>query len=614
MADFLVCDVECIPGRVELTRAFPVGDARGAEREIASIFRATARRTPVSPDEAGVRVEWAMARSALRPGDAVRAAIGIVRCETRGADPGRCPAVGEPRGGAHPFFPDRVESVGIEVLGVHAHPSAASGAVVELELHASRDDPGADQELSGIVQLDGGRAPLLLEIRVPLARARRSSRVTDVRSPLLGAPPGPRASPDPSQPPATGGTTLAWALVLALLGGLILNAMPCVLPVLALKVFGLATIAGEGRRARVLHAGAFTSGILAAMWALAAIVVALRATGTAVGWGFQFQEPLFSAALAGLMVVLALVLFGVVELRVGATQLASRVDRAHGVRRSFGEGALTVVLATPCSAPFLGTAIGFAFASSTPVIFAVLGAVGLGLALPYALLVLVPGASHLVPKPGPWMVGLSRVLGFALLGTAVWLVWLVGQVAGLDAATGTLASLVALGLATWVFGATRDASRRARLISRTLALAVLAGVAIAASSTDARRDDAGDADADAAQAWSDEGVAAALDAGKVVFVDFTADWCITCKANERLVLESDAVRRAFARADVAFFVADYTRRDERIRAALARQGKAGVPMYLVIHPSAPHEPRVLPELLTEDLVVDALRERTGDTG
>lgn len=612
-ADFLVCRVDCIPGRVELHRTLAIGAPRPSSDEETRRFRQTHAALPRSAEEANVRVALALEQRALRPRDRIRAAFSVVTCDGPPSQGERCAEPRAPEAGtSSAFFPDRIRGVEVLVKDVRRHPSAFAGAVVDLELHAGPDELTETQTLSGILVLATDEGPLALEVSGEVPRAPASAAAEPLSSPLFAdAPPATETHADSVGDSSTDPLPSLWAmLLLALLGGVILNAMPCVLPVLALKAFSLTRVAGESRAARLTHTGAYTAGILLSMWALAATVVGLRAAGTEVGWGFQLQEPIFATLLSALLVVLALGLFGVYEIGVDATGLANRVDAASGVSRSLGEGVLTVVLATPCSAPFLGTAIGFAFASDAPTILAVFSAVGLGLALPFALISLFPGAQRLLPKPGGWMHTLQQLLGFLLLGTAVWLLWIVGQVKGVDGMTRALAFLLLSAGATWAFAnAWRKGGWARRLVPGFVLLAVVLGGAWALSAPNReaapRPEQAG--------VWSESAVQEHLAAGRPVFVDFTAAWCITCKVNERLVIESEPVQRAFAEANVAVLVGDWTERDERIRAELARYGKAGVPLYLMFSPSAPNEPEVLPELLTEAIVLDAVARAEGGT-
>ncbi|MGH0032158.1 MAG: protein-disulfide reductase DsbD family protein, partial [Myxococcota bacterium] len=389
----------------------------------------------------------------------------------------------------------------------------------------------------------------------------------------------------------------------------------CVLPVLAIKVFGIAERAHESRRQVAMHGVAYTAGILATMTALAVVVLALRSAGTAVGWGFQFQEPLFLVAISSVLVVFALNLFGVFE--IGAPELGMEVGAPGGLRRSFFEGLLAVLLSTPCSAPFLGTAVGFAFAGSTATIVGIFLSIGLGLAAPFVAVSLLPGLARFLPRGGAWMLNLRAVLGFALLATVVWLLWVSGRTLGTDGMTLLLAYLMLLGFGVWLYGARQRArgDGRAPLFAASLLGAALLGMlalpleplarASADPVTGGAAAEAGGAQIDAAP-FDPAAVQGALDGGKPVFVYFTADWCLTCKVNERLVLRDERVVRALDRVGVAAFEADWTRRDETIRAELARFGRAGVPMYLVYDPRAPERPEILPELLTVDRVLEAL--------
>jgi thiol:disulfide interchange protein len=313
-------------------------------------------------------------------------------------------------------------------------------------------------------------------------------------------------------------------ILLALLGGLILNLMPCVLPVLAIKVFGITELAQRERREMVVHGFAYTGGILLSMLVLAATVVALRAAGTAVGWGFQFQEPLFVAAISAVLLVFALNLFGVFDIYIDATRLSQVGQTGSGARRSFFEGLLAVAVATPCSAPFLGTAVGFAFASSTIVIVAVFLAVGLGLASPYLVVTWVPGWAKLIPRSGPWMIQLRQGLAFLLLGTIVWLLWVIGRSVGVEGMTGLLTFLVAVAFATWIFGALQAAQRTRTALGAALGVGSLAVAWLLALPLEARETRTPDASAAESLEWrafDPAQVRTELDEGRPVFVYFT---------------------------------------------------------------------------------------------
>ena len=408
------------------------------------------------------------------------------------------------------------------------------------------------------------------------------------------------------------GTWLA-ALAAGLLGGLILNLMPCVLPVLAMKLTALAGMAHSSLRERRLHALAYAGGISVTMLALAGAVLALRAAGHAVGWGFQLQEPLFLVALCCLLVVFALNLFGVFEIDVDTGRLAGLGADARGAARSFADGLLAVVLATPCSAPFLATAVGLAFASPAPVVVTVFLAIGLGLASPFLLAARLPGWTRYVPRSGRWMHDLRGVLGFSLLLVAVALLWVLGGVSGSNAISAALLLLLFVAGAAWALGSVQQ---RARRVPAAVGLGLLAAISAAGlvawdwspQDTDAvasRPALEGALPFDAAE------VAAAVRAGEPAFVYYTADWCVTCKLNERIVFTHPDVAPELERLGYRVYRADWTRRDEPIRLALAALGRAGVPVYALYAPGEPESPRLLPELLTVGGFLQAAREEAG---
>jgi thiol:disulfide interchange protein len=411
----------------------------------------------------------------------------------------------------------------------------------------------------------------------------------------------------PAAPQSKSGSWLS-ALAFGFVGGLVLNLMPCVLPVLAIKLAALAEIAARSRREQLRHAAAYTAGIAVSMLALAAVVAALRAAGTSVGWGFQLQEPTFLVAIAALLVAFAQNLFGAFEISVDTARLGGLGSGAPGAARSFFDGLLAVALATPCSAPFLGTAVGFAFASPTPVIATIFLAIGLGLAAPFAVAAASPAIARRIPRSGAWMPKLRVVLGCALLVTVAWLLWILARVAGPGALAPVLVVLFAIAAASWGLGL---AQRRGHALPATAIAAVLGAIAapgIVTLDLEPNASAAPVAPAIArARVFSDAQVRASLQAGRPVFVYFTADWCVTCKVNER-VLGEPRIAAELETLGYDVFRADWTRPDESIRRALAALGKAAVPAYAVYAPAQPDHPRVLPELLTEEGLVTALRE------
>ncbi|HEX7381466.1 MAG TPA: thioredoxin family protein [Nevskiaceae bacterium] len=407
----------------------------------------------------------------------------------------------------------------------------------------------------------------------------------------------------------SGGGGLLLALAFAILGGLILNLMPCVFPVLSIKAIGVVRAATLERREQRRQGLAYTAGVVLTCLVAAGALMALRAGGQALGWGFQLQSPVFVALLACLMFVLGLSLSGVFDFGSRWMGAGQTLTRGHGAQAAFFTGVLAVVVASPCTAPFMGTAMGYAMSQPTSHALAVFAALGVGLALPFLAISFVPRLAGWLPRPGPWMVTFKQLMAFPLYLTAVWLVWVLTRQAGADAAALVLAGMVVLGLVLWAHG------RWPRLRRTRAAVALGAAAAVVLSLQAARFEipvaaasgvqaASADAPAAAAQAWSPERVAELQAAGRTVFVDFTADWCLTCKVNERLALDSPAVRRAFAHDDVALLRADWTRRDPAITAALDHFGRAGVPLYVVYRPG--QKARILPQLLTPGIVTAAV--------
>ncbi len=575
-ADLLACKVNCIPAAMSLSRKLPVSGTTQPDPEAIALFDAASAQVPVALESLGWTATTTLAGGTLRPGEPFE---GLVAVKTAGDTP-------MPTVSGDFFVPDRVEGIARITLT----PDPAVPGHFQLSGEAAPDAPSAPPRLRGVLRF-GTDAFKAVELDLPLLS------------------PGATAPADLPNPPAP---SAALMLLFAFLGGALLNLMPCVFPVLALKVYGLARVATEDRRHLGVHALAYAGGIVVSLLALAAGVIALRAAGQSVGWGFQFQEPLFVAGVSAVLVAFALNLFGVFRIGQPGTGLAAQVEGTRGIGRSAGEGVLTVVLATPCSAPLLGVAVGFALASGPGMTLATFGVLGLGLAAPFCALVLSPGLARRLPRPGAWMERLKQVLGFALVGTAVWLVWVLGGLAGVDGMGRVLAFLVAVAAGAWVLGFSQDGSARQRTVGRVAAiLLVAAGAGLTLRFTEPTTQKAlTTVGARSAMPWSEDEVKAALAKGRPSFVYFTADWCLTCKFNERTVLSSDAVQQAFTDHDVAVFIADWTKRDARISEALGRHGRAGVPMYLVFGPGGA-APEVLPELLTPDLIVRAVAQAAG---
>jgi thiol:disulfide interchange protein len=406
--------------------------------------------------------------------------------------------------------------------------------------------------------------------------------------------------------PSVGVVGVLQMLGFAMIGGLILNFMPCVLPVISLKIFGFVSEAGIHPRKAFLLSMAFSLGIIGCFAALAAIVVLLRTAGAEIGWGFQFQDDRFIVVIACLVFAFALNLFGVYELSVSAraTHGLATLATGHGYGGAFFQGVFATVLATPCTAPFLGTASAFAFAQSGWVTFLVFLFIGLGMALPYLLLAVNPKWLRYLPKPGEWMLRLKQCMGFLLAGTLLWLMWILGQMRGADAVVQLGAILLVIAILAWIKGSfwTPVSSGRSRIFAF---MAMVFVMLLAAGSY-------GFVTKPSQLIWrpfSKSTLDEALASGKPVFIDFTADWCITCKTNERFAIDTAKVRQEFSKRNVVALKADWTKGDPEITQILKQYGRAGVPMYLM-YPSGSKEasPVLLPELITSQTVLDALNK------
>lgn len=609
--DYLVCKIDCIPGKATLTRTVRVDETqRPAEEKVLAIFKDATARLTKSPEARGISVGVALSPSPVPPDSTFEILVEAIACHDEGDSD--CIILDSP-----PEHPARalafasIDSAGMSVRDVRPHPEARSGWIVELAGRTNPTRTDTEGLFDGVLLLKGADGEnLSTAFTAPFARTSKAPEASETNASTATVQKGSEEAPGVPK------IALWKALLLAFLGGMLLNLMPCVFPVLAIKVFAFVNVVHEERHNLYLHSAAYTGGIVISLLAMACVVIGLKMVGTQVGWGFQFQEPIFIALVAAVLVVFAANLFGAFQIGVSPGSLGKVTMAKPGARRSFGEGVLAVILATPCSAPFLGTAVGFALASSTPVILLVFATLGLGLAAPFVILTMVPGFARILPRPGMWMEYFKQFLGFALLGTTVWLVWLIGQMTGVNGAAQLLIFLLASTLAVWMYGIVQYKSRGLKSAISVLAIVLVtltgyltldfSGPAPAqtrASSAPGERPPGLDW-----QPWSDEAVEAELAKGRPVFIDFTANWCITCQVNKATILETNEVIAAVERLDVAMFIADWTRRDETIRAKLAEFGKAGVPLYLVYDPKNPRNARVLPEVITRTMVIDALEQ------
>ncbi len=425
------------------------------------------------------------------------------------------------------------------------------------------------------------------------------------------------AASDSSPVPAQGaGLGLPLAILSAFLGGLILNLMPCVFPVLSMKAASLASHAHDPRETRS-QGLAFLAGVMATFLGLAALLLAAKAGGAAIGWGFQLQSPIVVGALALIMLLVALNLSGVFEANLPGQNTGGALASKGGLVGSFFTGALAVIVAAPCTAPFMATALGFALTQSAPGALLVFAGLGLGFAAPFVAVAFIPGLLKRLPRPGAWMDTLRHVLAFPMYGTAAWLLWVFTLQAGSSALASLLAAAVLAGLFAWLIGTMQRSGKPlvpgvAAAITAVLAVALLVVGAKtmppAPSAQTASAEPAGEKGGKEApsEPYTPEKLAELRAAGKPVFVNFTAAWCVTCQVNERLALGGATVAKAISDTGTTYLKADWTNHDSAIAKMLAEHGRAGVPLYLV-YGAGGGDPVVLPQLLTSGAVVAALQ-------
>ena len=421
----------------------------------------------------------------------------------------------------------------------------------------------------------------------------------------------PATAPSTAPPTAKGEiTSFGHALLFAFIGGLILNIMPCVLPVIALKIFGFVNQAKESP-ARVRQLGVvYCLGVLASFVVMAGVVIAVQKAGKNASWGMQFQNPVFLVCMVTLVTLVALNLFGLFEVSLGsgAMTAASDLTRQEGPTGAFFNGILATALATPCTAPLLAPALGFAFAQPPLSILLLFLAIGAGLALPYLLLSFQPAWLKFLPKPGNWMVHFKHAMGFPMLATAIWLLWVSTSTFGRDGALWLGLFLVVLSLAVWIWGEFVQRGGERRGLAMFLSLALAGGGYAYALESQLHWRNPSEANADNIQwqPWSVEAVAKARAEGRVVLVDFTADWCFTCKANLKSSLEITATRKKLKELKAVALLADNTQETPAIVTELKKFGRAGVPMVLVYPRDPKAGPILLPTLLTPSTVLEAL--------
>ncbi len=567
-AAFLVCEEICIPEDASLTLDLPI--VAGPPKADATWGERIAQTLAAAPKSAGLKGAYAVDGATLK--------LTIVGAPLKGRD----------LSGAYffAFEPTLVE---------HAKPQPVAYG-----------PEGVTLTLPGGYAVTAGQVPGT--VAGVLAVGDDAWEVSAVAGPAPAGATGKGGGGHGDVGGGTAGLGLPLALLFAFLGGLILNLMPCVFPVLSMKAAALASHAHDTKAARA-QGIAYLLGVLATFLALAGLLMALKAGGEAIGWGFQLQSPIMVGALALIMLLVALNLSGVFEAGTSLQGAGSDLASRGGLAGSFLTGVLAVVVAAPCTAPFMASAMGYALTQSAWVSLPVFAALGLGLAAPFLLLSFAPALLRRMPRPGPWMDTLRRALAFPMYAAVAWLVWVLAQQTGPAGLAYALAGGVLAAFAAWLWGRAQS-HPPAPIVKALAALLAVGAIALTGLLALEKPPSAGAAASGATaevpyEAWSPERVAELRAEGRPVFVNFTAAWCVTCQVNERTSLGAKTVADALSRNNAVYLKGDWTNRDGAIAAALAEHGRAGVPLYLVYGADGA-EPVILPQLLTEGLVAEAL--------
>jgi thiol:disulfide interchange protein len=579
-ADWLVCKDVCIPENGQLNLKLPVRDEAPAKSIWASAFAGTRAALPVSAQG------WTFAAGVQGKN------VVVTMTPEKGASH-------QPK---DVFFYPYQEGVMENAL-----PQQVKSEGGKLVLTAQLTDPVAPdlKAVPGILVSQSGWGGTAAKA-VLVGTDPGQSNVMPAAFTASAKPTAP-STPVTSVPPPGSDLGLWLALVFAFVGGLILNLMPCVFPVLGIKVMSFVQHAHEDRRILRNQGLIFLAGVVVSFWVLAGILLALKAGGQSLGWGFQLQSPAFVTVLAVLFTLMALNLFGVFEIGLGLQSAAGSVSGKGIYGEAFLSGVLATVVATPCTAPFMGAALGFTLSQPAFIAVLVFTALALGMAAPIVLLALFPAGLKWLPRPGAWMATFKQFMAFPLLATVVWLTWVLGTQQGNDGVLKLLAGLVLIGMAAWAYG--RWGMRGGKFGMAFAAVLLAGGIVfawpgeanVAAPSAGAQAK-AGEL---AWEPWSKAKLEQLRGEGKPVFVDFTASWCITCQVNKRVALHNDAVVKRFAERGVIALKADWTRQDPAITAALAEFGRNAVPLY-VMYGGNGAAPVVLPEVLTPALMLAEL--------
>lgn len=560
-ASWLVCEEVCIPQQAELQLKLKIADQAGPAHPAIQAARAAlpeAAPWPATVSHAADRISLRIASPELT--DARLEEIW--------------------------FYPLKWGMV------AHGAPQAVSrdGATLILDLQPG-ESPAPGEPLEGLLAVTEKTADGKL------------TRGFNLRAEALVAT---DATPDSSP------VGLLSAILLALAGGIILNLMPCVFPVLSIKALALVRHGAHADHGTRMHGLAYTAGIILSFLALAALLLLLRAGGAQIGWGYQFQTPGFVLAMSWLMFAIGLSLSGVFTLGTSVAGLGGNLAAQSGYTGSFFTGVLATVVATPCTAPFMGVAIAYALAQPALLLVAVFAALGLGLALPFLLLSNWPLLQRCLPKPGLWMERLKQAFAFPMYATALWLAWVLVQQAGTDSLLIAFGGMLIVAIAAWIFDITRPLATGKRRAATLLAAALVVGAYIAGHQhlQTAPAADGAARHTDTAGNWetySEARLQALRAEGKPVFLNFTAAWCITCLANERIALSKDKVMTAFKEQGITYLKGDWTNQDAAITKKLAEFGRNGVPLYVYYPAGKNAQAVVLPQLLTPEIVLEHIR-------
>ena len=559
---WLMCKEICIPGEATLSLTLPPG-GREIKLENEALFEAAREKLPSTVDKLNPQAHWLSSNRISFQINFKNEDLIISNAY---------------------FFSDDANQI------VHERPQIFTQLApgrYEVKLEKSSTAPSDWNSLSGVlVYQNAQQETKAFQIKIPIeVQSRNMEQITEKEG---------------------------WHyLFYAFLGGLILNLMPCVLPVISLKIFSFIRQSQEDSRKIFQHGLIFSTGIILSFLLLAMTLILLRLGGEKIGWGFQFQSPLFLIVLSSVVLVMSLALFNVFIVGSSLTSVGGTLAAQGGLRGSFFNGVLATTLATPCTAPFMGTALGFALTQSPIVALAIFGALGVGMAFPYLLLSAQPKLLKYLPKPGAWMEIFKQFTGFLMFGTLLWLLWLFGTTQGIDSLLLLSVFLLVLSLSCWLIGqfATPVKTRRSKMITWLLSLFLIAtaGHFFIKPTLSVKKTTQTSSKINW-QPYSKSVLEKSLQTTQPVFVDFTADWCLSCKVNERIALNISQTQALFENHQVIALKADWTTRNPEVTEALTAYGRAGVPFYLFYPADRSQPPVILPELLTPAIIVDLFTE------